>query len=103
MELVCTDVCQVDAKLHGAQYFVTFIDDYSWKLSVSTMKTKNQVLSVFKEFQVRVERNPDAKVERLEYNVPKTPELNRLAERMNQTIMERVRSMLAHAKLPKIF
>ena len=35
--------------------------------------------------------------------MPKTPELNGLAERMNRTIMERVRSMLAHAKLPKTF
>ena len=40
---------------------------------------------------------------RLEFTVPKTPELNGLAERMNRTIMERVRSMLAHAKLPKTF
>ena len=29
----------------------------------------------------------------LEYTVPKTPELNGLTERMNQTILERVRSM----------
>ena len=35
--------------------------------------------------------------------MPKTPKLNGLAERMNRTIMERVRSMLAHAKLPKTF
>ena len=35
--------------------------------------------------------------------MPKTPNLNELAERMNRTIMERVRSMLAHAKLPKTF
>ena len=35
--------------------------------------------------------------------MPKTPELNRLAERMNRTIMERVQSMLAHAKLQKTF
>ena len=35
--------------------------------------------------------------------MPKTPKLNGLAERMNQTIMERVRNMLAHAKLPKTF
>ena len=35
--------------------------------------------------------------------MPKTPELNGLAERMNRTIMERVRSMLEHAKLPKTF
>ena len=35
--------------------------------------------------------------------MPKTPELNGLAERMNWTIMERVRSMLSHEKLPKSF
>ena len=35
--------------------------------------------------------------------MPKMPKLNGLAERMNRTVMERVRSMLAHAKLPKTF
>ena len=40
---------------------------------------------------------------RLEFTVPKTPKLNGLGERMNRTIMERVWSMLAHAKLPKTF
>ena len=35
--------------------------------------------------------------------MPKTPELNGLAESMNQTIMERVRSMLSHATLPKSY
>ena len=51
------DVCQVDAKSHAdAQYFVTFINDYNQKLWVSTLKTTDQVLSVFKEFQATVER-----------------------------------------------
>ena len=51
LELVHTDVCQVDAKSHvGAQYFVTFIDDYRRNLWVFTLKTKDQVLSVFIEF-----------------------------------------------------
>ena len=40
---------------------------------------------------------------KLEYMVPKTPELNGLEERMNRTIMESVRSMLLHAKLPKSY
>ena len=57
LELVHTDVGQVDSKSHvGAQYFVTFIDDYNRKLSVSILKTKEQVLSVLKEFQVRAKR-----------------------------------------------
>ena len=58
LELVHTDVCYVDSKSHaGSQYFVTFIDVCSWKLWVVVLKTKDQVLSVFKEFQESRERN----------------------------------------------
>ena len=35
--------------------------------------------------------------------VPSTPQHNTEAERMNDTIMEKIRSMLSHAKLPKRF
>ena len=57
LELVHTDVCQVYAKPHAdAQYFVTFIDDCIQKLWISTLKTKDQVFSIFKEIQERVER-----------------------------------------------
>ena len=53
--LVHTDVCNIDAKSHrGAQYYVTFIDDYTRKLWDFVLKSKEQVLSVFKEFQARV-------------------------------------------------
>jgi transposase InsO family protein len=40
---------------------------------------------------------------RHERSVPKTPQHNGVAERMNRTIVERVRTMLSHAKLPKSF
>ena len=40
---------------------------------------------------------------KLEYTVPKTPELNGLAEMINQTITRRLRSMLSHAKFPKSY
>ena len=63
MDLVHTCVCYVDTKSHaGSQYFVTFIDDYSWNLWTFVLKTKDSVLSVFKEFQVRVEREIDLKL-----------------------------------------
>ena len=127
LELVHTDVCQVDPMSHaGAQYFVTFIADHNRRLWATPLKTKDQVLSVFKELHSRVERETGWKLKavradnggeyrgqfeeychskgiRLEFTVPKTPELNGLAERMNWTIMERVRRMLAHANLPKTF
>ena len=35
--------------------------------------------------------------------LPKTPQLNGLAERMNRTLMERVRCIFSHAKLSMIF
>ena len=105
---------------------MTFIHDHKRKLWASPLKTKDQVLSVFKEFHMRVERETGRKLKAiradnggeyrgqfeeycqskgiwLEYIVPKMPELNGLAERMNRTIMMRVRSMLAHAKLSKTF
>ena len=47
LELVHTDVCQVDTKSHaGAQYFVTFIDDHNRRLWATPLKTKDQVLPV---------------------------------------------------------
>ena len=42
LELVHTDVCSMYMKSHArAQYFVTFMDDYSQKLWVSTLKKKD--------------------------------------------------------------
>ena len=127
LDLVHTDVCSMDAKSHsGALYFVSFIDDYSRKVWVTVLKTKDQVLSAFKEFQARVERETGRKLKvvradnggeyrgpfesyckgqgiKLEKTVPKTPQLNGVAERMNRTIEERIRCMLSHAKLSKSF
>ncbi|RDY00402.1 hypothetical protein CR513_16423, partial [Mucuna pruriens] len=40
---------------------------------------------------------------RHEKTPPKTPQLNGLAERMNRTLIERVRCMLSEARLPKHF
>jgi len=90
------------------------------------LKTKDHVLSTFKEFQARVERETGRKLKvvradnggeyrgpfesycksqgiKLEKTVPKTPQLNGVAERMNKTIEERIQCMLSHAKLSKSF
>ena len=63
LELEHTDVCQVDTKSHArAQYFVTFIDDHSRRLWATPIKTKDQVLSVFKELHARVKRESGRKL-----------------------------------------
>ena len=57
LELVHTDVCQVDTKSHArSQYVLMFIDDQNRKLWVSTLKTNDQVMPIFNKFHARVER-----------------------------------------------
>ena len=91
-----------------------------------SLKTKDQVLQAFKEFHAFVERSTGRKLKclrtdnggeyigqfdaycknhgiRHEKVPPKTPQMNGVAERMNRTIAEKVRSMLSQAKLPKSF
>ena len=55
------------------------------------------------EYRGQFEEYCRSKGIRFEFTMPKTLELNGLGKRMIRTIMERVRSILAHAKLPKTF
>ncbi|WKA03425.1 hypothetical protein VitviT2T_021533 [Vitis vinifera] len=52
LDLVYYDVCgpMKTKTLGGSLYFVTFIYDHSRKIWVYTLKTKDQVLEVFKQF-----------------------------------------------------
>jgi transposase InsO family protein len=128
LDLVHSDVCgpMKTRSLGGCYYFVTFIDDHSRKVWVYTLKTKDQVLDVFKQFHASVERETGKKLKcirtdnggeyigpfdaycreqgiRHQKTPPKTPQLNGLAERMNRTLVERVRCLLSHAGLPPSF
>ncbi|GJU84542.1 putative RNA-directed DNA polymerase [Tanacetum coccineum] len=100
--------------------------DLEMKVWVYTLKTKDQVLDVFKQFHALVERQTGKKLKCIrsdnggeyigpfdaycrEHEIqhqktpPKTPQLNGLAERMNRTLVERVRCLLSHAGLPASF
>ena len=90
------------------------------------LKSKDQVLDIFKFFYAYVERVIRRKLKyvradnggeyrrpfeqycrshgiRLEMTVLKTSQQNGVIERMNRTIKERVMCMLSYAKLPKSF
>ncbi|GKE95032.1 putative RNA-directed DNA polymerase [Tanacetum coccineum] len=130
LDLVHSNVCgPIKTKtLGGCSYFITFIDDHSRKVWVHTLKTKDQVLDVFKQFHALVERQTGKKLKCIrsdnggeyispldaeaycrEHGIqhqktpPKTSQLNGLAERMNRTLVERVRCLLSHAGLPASF
>ena len=113
--------------LCGSRYFVTFIDDKSRFTAVYFMKTKDQVLEKFKEYEAMVTNMTEKKIKILrsdnggEYtskefsnylkekgiqhqlSVPRTPQQNGVAERMNRTIQETARSMMHNAEQDKKF
>ena len=56
-------MCYVDAPSHrGGQYSVTFSDEYNQRLWAFVLKSKDQVLSFFKEFQAKVKRESGQKL-----------------------------------------
>ncbi|KAH9684681.1 DNA (cytosine-5)-methyltransferase [Citrus sinensis] len=111
----------------GARYFVFFIDDFSRKVWIYVLKHKNEALGKFKEWITLIENQTEKKITRLrsdnglEYcskefedfckskgiarhrTVTYTPQQNGLVERMNRTIIERVRCMLLNTNLSKGF
>ena len=129
LELVHSDVCgkMGDKSQGGAEYFLTFVDDHSPYAWVYPLKSKDQVFERFKQWKALVERSSGKKLRtfrsdnggeftstrledylkeegiRHERTVPKTPQQNGVAERLNRTLVEMSRSMLLDAKLPQKF
>ena len=127
--LVHSDVCgKISTEsLNGAEYFLTFIDDTTRYVWVYVLKRKDQVFERFLEWKALVEKSTGRKLKALrtdnggEYTstefetylkkervrheliVPKTPEQNGVAERINRTLVETMRSMLGYSKLPHKF
>jgi hypothetical protein len=110
----------------GHAYYITFRDDWSGATWVHLLRSKDQAFEAFKNFQVNTERSADgAKIITLrgdnagEYidqkfqsylteqginwdpRAPYVPEQNGEAERLNRTLMYKVRPMLNDRKIPK--
>ena len=108
--------------LGGATYFVTFIDDASKKVWDFLIKSKDQFFETFQKFHMVVERETNILLRYIRIDnggkfcsnvfeeycskkhvkiVPGSLQQNRTTERMNRTIMEKVRSTLSNFGLPK--
>ncbi|KAH9650170.1 Integrase catalytic domain-containing protein [Citrus sinensis] len=115
------------ASIGGSHYFVTFVDDFSRRVWVYTMRAKDEVLEIFVKWKKLVETQTGRKIKVLRsdnggeytsdpflqvcqnegikrhFTVRHTPQQNSVAERMNRTLLEKVRCMLSNAGLDKRF
>ena len=113
--------------LGGKHYFVTFVDDFSRRVWGYTMKSKDEVLGIFLKWKTMVENQTGRKIKCIRtdnggeykndhfnkvcendgivrhFTVRHTPQQNGVAERMNRTLLEKVRCMLSNAGLGKEF
>ena len=110
--------------IEGYQYFLTLIDDYSRYLTVFLIKSKQEVYEKFVEFQELVENQFEKKIKKVrsdngteytnqhfvqlfkekgilhEHTNVESPEENGVAERINRTIGNGVRSSLIDSGMP---
>ena len=126
LELLHMDLCgpMPVTSLGGHLYIATFLDDYSKLSVVRVISSKSDTVDIVPKVIAAMENSSGYKVGTVrtdnggEYinsflsdyfskrgvvhqtTIPYTPEQNGVAERLNRTLMERVRAMLNDAQLP---
>lgn len=129
LALVHTDLCGPLDHLSttGCRYFITVLDDYSKLSAVSPLERKSDAAIKLKQLLTLLENQVDGRVQRLrcdngseymnkelkdfcnskgikmETTVRYTPEQNGSAERLNRTLLNKVRPMLTGAGLFKSY
>ncbi|GJR53548.1 zinc finger, CCHC-type containing protein [Tanacetum coccineum] len=96
--LIHTDVCgpfRIMSR-QGANYFITFTDDFSRYGYVYLLKHKHEVFEIFKMFQKEVENQLGKTIKLLRFD-------RGVSERRNQTLLDMVCSMMIQITLPKSF
>ena len=117
----------VTLSLSKCQYYISFVDDFSRKVWIYFLKTKDEAYTKFVEWLALVENQSGKRLKvlrtdnGLEYcnksfddyckergivrhkTCPYTPQQNGVAERLNRTILEKVRSLLSETGLGESF
>ena len=115
------------ASLGGKHYFVTFVDDFSRRVLVYTLKSKDEVFETFLVWKKMVENQTGRKIKVLRsdngteyrndqfsyfckkegisrhFTARDTLQHDGVVERMNRTLLEKVRCMLSNVGLGKQF
>ena len=129
LEKVSSDICgPISPKTWDKfRYFITFLDKRTRFLEVTLLKKKSEALQAFKDFKQKAENQSGKPIKRLhtdngteyvnkdfevvlnkagiihEKTAPYTKELNGLIERVNLTLLNKVRSLIYTANLPRYF
>lgn len=129
LELVHSDVCGpvTPVTWDEQRFLVTFIDDYTHFTVVYLLKNKSNVIDMFERYKSMAETHTGQKIAKIrcdnggeyisnkfraicdgagiqiQYTEPYTPQHNGVAERMNRTLLEKARSMIADSKMSKEF
>lgn len=127
LEVVFSDICGPisPSTLSRYRYFATFLDSYSRWVDIALLRTRDEVLDAFKKWLIKEQNQTGKKLKRfhsdnaLEYlslsfkeflndigaihtnSAPRTPEQNGTAERINRTLINKVRAALINSGLPK--
>jgi hypothetical protein len=129
LELIHSDICgpmRVASK-GGALYVLTFMDDFSRKSDVFLLKRKSEVFETFLDYKAKVEKESGCCIKVIrtdnggefcnqkmddylrkagikhELTTAYTPQQNGGAERLNRTLVEKVRCLLRESGLPECF
>jgi len=120
LELIHTDVCgPIDPTTwNNKKYFITFLDDYTHYTLVYLLENKYEVQDIIKQYVERVEAHWNSRVSKIRYDngkeylnkgidlwskqkgivldttIPYTPQHNGRAERLNRTLMDKIRALL---------
>jgi hypothetical protein len=107
----------------GERYILTFTDDYTRRSWIYLTRTRTELYERFRQWQVTAERQSNERVKAIrcdnageykalaktlerdgmvvEFTTAYTPEQNGVAERLNRTLITKVRAMLMEAGLPQ--
>ena len=127
LESVSSDICGPISPTTSSKkaYFATFVDQATKWLEVRLLHTKDDVIQAIKDFITFEEKQSGQFVKRFHadnarefiagtlkdyyvqkginstYSAPYTPQQNGAAERINRTLINKVRAMLTQSKLPR--